>query len=67
MPEITAVTFDLWQTLLVDNRELGLTRSGARLEGVRRILADCGEGFDAEHAHIRRTTTQRSAACALRW
>lgn len=49
MPEITAVTFDLWQTLLVDNRELGLTRSGARLEGVRRILADCGEGFDAEH------------------
>lgn len=48
MSEITAVTFDLWQTLLVDNRELGLTRSNARLEGVRRILQDCGEEFGAE-------------------
>ncbi len=48
LPEITAVTFDLWQTLLVDNRELGLTRSNARLEGVRRVLADCGEEFTAE-------------------
>ena len=48
LAEITAVTFDLWQTLLVDNRELGLTRSEARLEGVRRVLADCGENFEAE-------------------
>ena len=48
MSEITAVTFDLWQTLLVDNRELGLTRSNARLEGVRQILSACGEEFDAE-------------------
>ena len=49
MPNITTVTFDLWQTLLVDNRELGLRRSEARLEGVRRILLGCGEEFDAEH------------------
>lgn len=49
MAGITAVTFDLWQTLLVDNRELGLTRSNARLEGVRQILADCGEEYDTEH------------------
>ncbi len=48
MAEITTVTFDLWQTLLVDNRELGLTRSNARLEAVRRILSDCKENFDAE-------------------
>ena len=48
LPEITAVTFDLWQTLLIDNRELGLTRSEARLKGVRHILAECGEVFDAE-------------------
>ena len=48
MPELTAVTFDLWQTLLIDNRELGLTRSEARLKGVRHILAECGERFDAE-------------------
>ena len=49
MTKIAAVTFDLWQTLLVDNRELGLTRSIARLEGVQRILAERKERFDAEH------------------
>ena len=49
MSEITAVTFDLWQTLLVDNRELGLTRSEARLEGVRCVLSGCGEEFEAGH------------------
>ena len=48
MSEITAVTFDLWQTLLVDNRELGLTRSNARLEGVQRILEESGEEFDSD-------------------
>ena len=48
MPEITAVTFDLWQTLLVDNRELGLTRSNARLEGVRSTLSASGEEFEPE-------------------
>ena len=48
LPEITAVTFDLWQTLLLDNRELGLTRSNARLEGVRRVLAVWGEQVGAE-------------------
>ena len=49
MTDITTVTFDLWQTLLVDNRELGLTRSNARLEGVRRVLSQCGEEFDTDH------------------
>lgn len=49
MTSITAVTFDLWQTLLVDNRQLGLTRSSARLEGVQRILGEVGECFDLEH------------------
>ena len=49
MSEITTVTFDLWQTLLIDNRELGLRRSDARLEGVRRVLSDCGEEFEPEH------------------
>lgn len=47
MPEITAVTFDLWQTLLLDYRELGLTRANARLDGVARILAGAGQEFDA--------------------
>ena len=49
MAAITAVTFDLWQTLLVDNRELGITRSNARLEGVQRILGEAGECFGLEH------------------
>lgn len=49
MPELTAVTFDLWQTLLIDNRELGLRRSEARLVGIGRVLAECREKFDAEH------------------
>ena len=49
MSEITTVTFDLWQTLLIDNRELGLRRSDARLEGVWRVLSDCGEEFEPEH------------------
>ena len=49
MPGITTVTFDLWQTLLVDNRELGLTRSNARLDGVRQILSGFGEDFEAGH------------------
>ena len=48
MPEITAVTFDLWQTLLIDNRDLGLARGEARLDGVRRVLADCGEEYDSD-------------------
>ena len=48
LPEITAITFDLWQTLLIDNRELGLRRSEARLDGIRRVLADCGEQFDVD-------------------
>ena len=49
MPAITTVTFDLWQTLLIDDRELGLRRSDARLEGVRRLLSDCGEEYEPEH------------------
>ena len=49
LPAITTVTFDLWQTLLVDNRELGLIRSNARLEGVHRILSNNGEHFEPEH------------------
>ena len=48
MAVLTAVTFDLWQTLLIDNRELGLRRSEARLNGIRGVLAGCGEEFDAE-------------------
>ena len=39
MSKITAVTFDLWQTLLLDNRELGRARAQVRLEGTQEALA----------------------------
>ena len=53
MPEtlnqITAVTFDLWQTLLLDNRELGSARAMFRLEGTQQVLIRFGESYELEH------------------
>ena len=49
LPKITAVTFDLWQTLLLDNRELGRARAQIRLEGAQTALARFGESYDIEH------------------
>ena len=49
MDEITTVTFDLWQTLLLDNRELGLARATVRLEGAKEALDRFGERYDLEH------------------
>ena len=43
------MTFDLWQTLLLDNRELGLARAMVRLEGAQRALAQFGEEYNLEH------------------
>ncbi|MDA1128873.1 MAG: HAD family hydrolase [Chloroflexi bacterium] len=49
MAEITTVTFDLWQTLLVDGLDLGQARALARLEGAQSSLANFGEDYDLEH------------------
>ena len=49
MAEITAVTFDLWQTLLLDNRELGRARAQVRLEGTQAALGRAGVVYDLEH------------------
>ena len=49
MPDITAVTFDLWQTLLLDNRDLGQARALIRLEGAQNAIASFGESYDLEH------------------
>ena len=49
MAEITAVTFDLWQTLILDNRELGLQRAQVRLDGARNMLAAQGAEYDPDH------------------
>jgi putative hydrolase of the HAD superfamily len=46
--EITTVTFDLWQTLLLDQRELGEARALVRLEGAQSALAKFGADFDLE-------------------
>ena len=45
---ITSVTFDLWQTLLLDNRELGRARAQVRLEGAQNALRAWGKEFDIE-------------------
>ncbi|MFB3097838.1 MAG: HAD family hydrolase [Dehalococcoidia bacterium] len=49
MSQITAVTFDLWQTLLLDNRELGRERAQLRLEGTQEALKRIGENYSIEH------------------
>jgi putative hydrolase of the HAD superfamily len=49
VPAITAVTFDLWQTLILDNRELGLKRAQVRLDGARDLLRDFGEEYEPDH------------------
>ena len=48
MSELKAVTFDLWQTLLLDNRELGRARTLVRLGGAQSVLARLGMDFDLE-------------------
>ena len=49
MAEMTVVTFDLWQTLILDQRDLGLARTQIRLEGTKDALARFGEDYDLEH------------------
>lgn len=49
MSNITAVTFDLWQTLLLDNRELGRARAQVRLEGAQAALSKAGLAYGLEH------------------
>lgn len=49
MADITTVTFDLWQTLLLDDRDLGEARALVRLEGAKSALAKFGEDFALDH------------------
>ena len=48
MSAIEVVTFDLWQTLIMDNRELGRARTRRRLEGALEALTDAGYDFSYE-------------------
>ena len=60
MPAITAVTFDLWQTLLLDSPEVGRVRTQARLEGAQAALRQAGE------IHRRETIEAAYQDCARR-
>lgn len=46
MDNIDTVTFDLWQTLIIDNRELGRSRAARRLEETLKCLEESGYYFD---------------------
>ncbi len=61
MSAINAVTFDLWQTLILDNRELGQQRAQARLDGARGTLLE--HGFDHDPDHIREAYRGCYRAC----
>lgn len=45
MAGITTVTFDLWQTLLLDRPEVGRERTAARLRETRAALVRAGQDF----------------------
>ena len=49
--KLAAVTFDLWQTLLLEDRELGRARATLRILGAQRALAQVGLDFTEEHIH----------------
>ena len=48
MSTIEAITFDLWQTLILDDRELGRDRTRRRLEGALEALTGAGYDFSPE-------------------
>ena len=58
---INAVTFDLWQTLILDNRELGQQRAQARLDGAKATLL--ANGVDRDPDHIREAYRGCYRAC----
>ena len=49
MEYIQAVTFDLWQTLIIDTRDLGRARTHTRLEGTKDSLNKVGYNFTIDH------------------
>ena len=49
MAAIDAITFDLWQTLIIDDRERGRARTQRRLDGAMEALTDAGYDFSLDH------------------
>lgn len=54
---INGVTFDLWQTLIMDRPELGRSRMQERLDGTQTALSEAGEDFSEDRIQ------QAYAAC----
>ena len=50
MSDIQVVTLDLWQTLIIDQREWGRERTRLRIEGAMEALHDAGEPVTEEQA-----------------
>ena len=48
MANIEAVTFDLWQTLLVDRPEWGQGRRDLRIDGTQQVLREAGQEFSRD-------------------
>ena len=48
MPNIRAITLDLWQTLIIDNQERGRERRRLRIQGTLDALWEAGEGVAEE-------------------
>ena len=49
LDDIQGITFDLWQTLIIDNRELGRSRARRRIEETINSLNAVGHYFSYEH------------------
>jgi putative hydrolase of the HAD superfamily len=49
LDDIQGITFDLWQTLIIDNRELGRSRANRRIEETITSLGFVGHNFSYEH------------------
>ena len=49
LDNIQGITFDLWQTLIIDNRELGRSRAQRRIEETINSLNAVGYDFSYEH------------------
>ena len=48
MRTVDTITFDLWQTLIIDDREQGRARTQRRLDGSLEALADAGLEFSID-------------------
>ena len=63
MTKISAVTFDLWQTLLIDNQEQGRARMQVRLDGAVAALAKAGRAFSDEDVREAYRACYRDLPC----